>query len=104
MESYPMQCRDELGNLYVQEIDLEEADVTQKIAESLAEETGVEVSDITVLEYEQRDWPDGCLGIAKEDTMCTMAIVPGYYVKLLSQDTEYSYRTNMDGSLIVLEE
>lgn len=60
-------------------------------------------SEVRVVSWEHVDWPNGCLGIPIRDTMCTEAIVPGYRVVLeIKGGLRYEYRTNRDGSLILL--
>lgn len=109
MESYPMQCRDKLGNLYVQEIidaPVQKDDYPKAVKKAIstaAEDMQVDESKISVINYEEMDWPDGCLGISEPDVMCTMAIVPGYRVIVSIDGVEYTYRTNDDGSVVKAE-
>lgn len=65
-----------------------------------AEETGVEPSAILILEVAEREWSDGCLGLAGPDEMCTQAIVPGFEVTIQAKGEKRVYRTNTDGSVI----
>lgn len=69
--------------------------------QALADELGIPATDITFVEIEQVDWPDGCLGIHQPDVMCTQAIVPGYRVILEVDDQRYEYHTNLDGSYVL---
>lgn len=43
---------------------------------------GVGPEQVQVLDYEPREWPDGCLGLPGPDEMCTEAIVMGWIVRL----------------------
>jgi hypothetical protein len=54
----------------------------------------------TVVSYEEAEWPDGCLGLAKPDEMCTMAIVPGYLIILEAEGTRYALRTSLTGDTV----
>lgn len=63
----------------------------------LAERLGVQTDQILVASVEQQDWPDGCLGLATPDEMCTMAIVPGYLVRLSAAGQDYAYRSDLAG-------
>lgn len=65
---------------------------------ALAELLGVKAEEIEIRSLEPVQWPDGCLGLAGPDEMCTMAIVPGYRITLISRETEYIYRTNESGT------
>jgi hypothetical protein len=69
----------------------------------LAGQLGVAAEDIKVLAVEPVEWPDGCLGLAAPDQMCTQAIVPGYRLVLEAQGQSYIFRTNEDGSNLVRE-
>jgi len=66
--------------------------------EALAELLGVSAETIEIRDIESVDWPDGCLGLAGPDEMCTMAIVPGYRVSLVSGTSQHIYRTNERGT------
>ena len=67
----------------------------------LARELGVSADNIQLVESVQREWPDGCLGIKKEGQVCTQVITPGYQIVLEADGKKYTYRTNMNGSVIV---
>jgi hypothetical protein len=47
-----------------------------------AAQTGVGPEQVQVLDYEPREWPDGCLGLPGPDEMCTEAVVTGWMVHL----------------------
>ena len=49
---------------------------------------------VTVVSVEAVQWPDGCLGCAKEGELCTEAIVAGYRIRLQSGDQQVEYRTD----------
>lgn len=66
--------------------------------QALAELLGMSAETIEIRRVEPVEWPDGCLGLAGPDEMCTMAIVPGYRVSLVSGASQYIYRTDERGS------
>lgn len=66
--------------------------------EALAELLGVSAETIEIRNVEPAEWPDGCLGLAGPDEMCTMAIVPGYRITLVSGASQYVYRTDERGA------
>jgi hypothetical protein len=49
-----------------------------------------------VVSAEEVEWPDGCLGVAKPNQMCTQVIVPGYRVMLEVNGTQYEVRTDKE--------
>lgn len=54
-------------------------------------------SEIVITASSKRDWPDGCLGLQRADEMCTMALVPGYEVKVEAGEITATYRLSMNG-------
>lgn len=64
----------------------------------LAEQLGLALDEVAITEVEAVDWPDGCLGLAGPEELCTQAIVPGFRVALTVSGQVYEFRTNRDGS------
>lgn len=71
-----------------------------KILGLLSEQLNVAAGDVTVLSFEQVQWPDGCLGAAQPDEMCTQAVVDGYQIILQANGQTREFHTNIDGSLV----
>ena len=69
----------------------------------VAQELGISEGVVIIMSAYEREWPDGCLGLAAEDEFCIQVITPGYEVTVLAQGKERVYRTNADGSLVVKE-
>lgn len=82
----------------VHDLPIEPAAVVAR--KDLAQKLGVDEKDILILEVKDETWNDGCLGLAQADEMCTMALVPGFWVLMTTNGKEFSYRTNKDGSVI----
>lgn len=64
---------------------------------ALAELLGARAETIEIRDIEPVDWPDGCLGLAGPDEMCSQAIVPGYRIRLVSGAAQYIYRADERG-------
>lgn len=75
-------------------------DAVAAVRSLVARELGISEGVVIVMTAYEKNWSDGCLGLAGEDEMCTQAIVPGYEVTVQVQGTERVYRTNADGSVI----
>ncbi len=75
----------------------------QAAKDALAERLDVEVSTIVVLEAQEVEWSDSCLGLGGLAESCLAAITPGYDVLLVHQGVEYRYRTNEDGTSVRAE-
>lgn len=67
----------------------------------LSQELNVSVDEIEVLDFEQVDWPDACLGIPQEDQVCAQVITPGFRVVLEVNGQQYEFRSNQDGTLVM---
>ena len=70
-------------------------------ANQLSEDLGITVEEIEIVEFEQVEWPDACLGISQEGQACAQVITPGFRAVLEVNDQEYEFRTDETGTLIV---
>ncbi len=66
----------------------------------VAKEMGISEGLVIIMTAYEKEWSDGCLGLATADEMCTQAIVPGWEVTVQAQGKTGIYRTNADGSVI----
>jgi hypothetical protein len=71
--------------------------------DALAARLGVETASMELVEITEHVWNDGCLGLARPDEMCTMALVPGFRVVVDVNGTPYAVRTNRDGRVARIE-
>ncbi len=70
----------------------------------LAEQFGVSVTEIQVLETEQVDWPDACLGLPDEGEVCAQVVTPGWRVLAEVNGQTYELRTDETGAEVRLAE
>ncbi|MDT8306486.1 MAG: hypothetical protein RRC07_11160 [Anaerolineae bacterium] len=70
--------------------------------ERLGDRLGVDPDTIEVVSASEMEWPDGCLGLAEPDEMCTMAIVPGWQVilRVPGETGLYEARTDATGNTV----
>ena len=68
----------------------------------LATQLQIGVNSIQLMDIQQVQWPDGCLGIQQPEIMCAMHVVDGYRITLSAQGQTHEVRTNLDGSQTVL--
>lgn len=68
----------------------------------LATQLQISVASIQLVDIQQVQWPDGCLGVQQPGIMCAMHVVDGYRVTLSAQGQTHEVRTNLDGSQIVI--
>jgi hypothetical protein len=71
---------------------------------ALSQSQDIPLDRITVVSYESRDWPDGCLGLGKPNEGCIQVITPGYRVVLEAEGRQYVYRTDETGRTVRREE
>ena len=70
---------------------------TDKVIALIAQEREIEAEEIILVSSQEKDWPDGCLGLGGQEEMCTQAIVPGYEIILEIDGQEEIYRTDLNG-------
>ena len=76
--------------------------VAEKARTDLAQRLRVAPETITIIEIEEKEWPDSCLGISQKNMQCLQVIVPGFQVNLEHQGKVYIYHTNRTGSTVIL--
>ena len=67
----------------------------------LSQELGISVEDIEIVEFEQVEWPDACLGVPQEGQACAQVITPGFRVSLEVNGQQYELRSDQEGKLII---
>jgi outer membrane lipoprotein-sorting protein len=73
------------------------------LRQSLSKQTGIPAKKLRVIESSQKNWTDGCLGLAKPDEMCTQILVPGWRVVFSNGIRRWIYRTDATGKNYRLE-
>lgn len=76
--------------------------VGQAVLQDASKRSGLPVAQLRIVAFMQRDWPDGCLGLAQPETICTQQVVPGWQVKVVNHGQAFIYRTNHTGSIVKL--
>lgn len=74
----------------------------QAAVAALATQLSMDAQSIKVVSVEEVEWPDGCLGLAKPDQMCTQVIVAGYRVMLEASGVQYEARTSLNGRQVMI--
>jgi|GEM_PF-913716 len=72
-------------------------ELLRAIQADLADQSGVDLSEIRVVRDQMVIWSDGSLGCPQPEMMYTQALVPGYWVVLQVGDKEYDYRAAESG-------
>jgi len=69
--------------------------------EALMAQLNLTADQIKLVSVEEKEWPDGCLGVVHIGMLCTQQIVPGFLVILEANGVQYEFHTNQDGSVVV---
>lgn len=68
---------------------------------ALGQRLGIDPATVKLISVDLVDWPDGCLGIAREGVMCAQIVTPGYKIILEAAGKQYEYRTSENGAQVV---
>lgn len=77
--------------------------MVNSLRQSLSKQTGIPAKKLRVIESSQKNWTDGCLGLAKPDEMCAQMLVPGWRVVFSNGTRRWIYRTDATGKNYRLE-
>lgn len=77
--------------------------VVRAVRQDLSRRTGVAPGRLRITEYSRQTWPDGCLGLAQPDQICTQALVEGWRVVVSDGNKTWVYRSNTNGTTLRLE-
>lgn len=69
----------------------------------VAQGVGIAENEVIILNVEEREWSDSCLGLGASNESCLQAITPGFRVTATARGRQFVYRTNEDGSAIRAE-
>ena len=110
MESYPEQCATPDGKTFVRSVNgpnPSAPSLSEKAAAAVrtraALDLGTAAESITIVNFTETTWPDGCLGLREKDEGCIQIILPGYRVQVAASGKEASYRVSYDGSIVRAE-
>ncbi|MBD3884211.1 hypothetical protein IFO70_20905 [Phormidium tenue FACHB-886] len=70
------------------------AEVVNAMRADLSTTTGVPTANITLKSAEAVNWNDSCLGSARPDEICLMAVTPGYRIILSSPTKDYEFHSD----------
>ena len=75
----------------------------QLVRKDLSRRTKIPLQQIAVKTTKPMTWPDGCLGLAKNDEFCTQMLIQGWQIILSHNKKTWIYRTDSQGKAIRLE-
>ncbi len=65
------------------------------------EKLGIPTEEITILEVQEVEWPDSCLGVVQPDQMCLQVITPGYRIVVEVKGKKIILHTDREGKRIL---
>jgi len=77
--------------------------VVQAVLQDASRRSNLPSQELRIVRAEQRDWSDGCLGLALSGTFCTQVVLPGWQVTVNAARRSFIYRTDNSGSQVKLE-
>ncbi len=80
------------------------ASVKKAVLEAASKRLNLPISQIRIIQTQQRTWKDGCLELSKPEFVCTQAIVEGWLLAVGAVNQTLVYHTNDSGSIIKLDE
>lgn len=74
--------------------------VEDVVAKQLAQNLGLDESDVSVVSNSEVEFGDACLGVAMPDVMCAQVVTPGRIIVLEANGTQYEYHVSADDTVI----
>ena len=96
--------QEEPVEILTSEITVLPAEAKSAVLNDVVKRTSKTVSAMKILEVQQQQWSDGCLGLGKPDEICIQAITSGYRVVVTDGLRNWTYRTDEIGNIVRLED
>ncbi|WP_138498398.1 hypothetical protein [Nostoc sp. PA-18-2419] len=80
------------------------ASVKNAVLQAASRQLQQPISRLTIVEFQQQTWRDGCLELPNADEFCTQALVPGWRVVVGGGEQTLVYHTNRTGSIVKLNQ
>lgn len=77
--------------------------ILEAVRQDLARRYKIAPNQLKLVQSSRQTWPDGCLGLAKPDEICTQALIEGWRVTISHQQRTWVYRTDGQGRILRLE-
>lgn len=91
------------GNLISDRANQLPRSVANTVRRDLSRKVGIPLDQLKVINYRRKIWPSGCLGLARPDEVCTLALVEGWRITLSDGRSSWVYRTDLQGLVLRLE-
>ncbi|MBW4670639.1 MAG: hypothetical protein KME60_25270 [Cyanomargarita calcarea GSE-NOS-MK-12-04C] len=78
--------------------------IAQRVLAEASSKSGVSISRLRIVDAEQREWSNACLGINKPGVLCAQVIVPGWQVTVTDGEQRWVYRVGQTVTISFDEE
>lgn len=75
-------------------------DVALNVQNQISQTLGIAVENIKITQVEQKDWPNGCLGLPQGNEVCAEVVTPGWLLTFNINGQEHKYRVDKTGTVI----
>jgi len=74
--------------------------VANAVIKDAIQRTGMQISQLRILQVKPQAWSDSCLGLSETGVSCAQSVVPGWQVVVGNNAKRWVYRTNASGSQV----
>lgn len=78
--------------------------VKNSVLQAASKQLQQPISQLRIVEFQQRTWNNGCLELPNPDEFCTEALVPGWRIVVRGREQTLVYHTNQTGSIVRLNQ
>ncbi|PID85474.1 MAG: hypothetical protein CSA11_00775 [Chloroflexi bacterium] len=75
--------------------------ISHQVSQDLAKRVGVNISEVTVVSSESREWSDGSLGCPAPGFSYVQVLTSGYQITLEVDGSPYDYHTDLNGNFVL---
>ena len=90
-----------LTSRYMRVMNVDLQSIARAAIEDATRRTGLDASTLKVVSSEAVTWPDGGLGCPEPGMLYTMALVPGYRIRIQAGDKVLDYHASRRGILVL---
>jgi outer membrane lipoprotein-sorting protein len=78
--------------------------IAQRVLADASSKSGVSISRLRIVDVEEREWSNACLGINKPGVLCAEVVVPGWQVTVTDGEQRWVYRVGQTVTISLDEE
>ena len=102
-KAFPEAADKSEGNLISDRANQLPHSVANTVRRDLSRRVGIPVERLKITKSSRKTWPNGCLGLARPDEVCTLVLIEGWRITLSDGRSSWVYRTDLEGLVLRLE-